>query len=45
LGELLLLQGQLDLASKEFQTTLVSTPGRRDALRGAALVRESLRQK
>jgi tetratricopeptide (TPR) repeat protein len=45
LGELLLLQGQPDLASKEFQTTLVSTPGRRDALRGAALVRESLRQK
>jgi hypothetical protein len=45
LGELLLLQGQPDLAAKEFQATLASTPGRRDALRGAALVRESLRQK
>ena len=45
LGELLFLQGQLDLAAKEFQATLASTPGRHDALRGAALVRESLRQK
>lgn len=45
LGELLLLQGQTDLASKEFQTALASTPGRRDALRGAALVRQSLPRK
>lgn len=45
LGELLVLEGQPDLASKEFQTTLASTPGRRDALRGSALVRESLPQK
>lgn len=45
LGELLLLQGELDLAAKEFQATLASTPGRRDALRGAALVQQSLRQK
>jgi hypothetical protein len=45
LGELLLLQGHPDLASKEFQTTLAGTPGRRDALRGAALVKESLPQK
>jgi hypothetical protein len=42
LGELLLLQDDLDLAAKEFQTTLANTPGRRDALRGAALVQQSL---
>ena len=45
LGELLFLQGQLDLAAKEFQATLASTPGRQDALRAAALVQQSLRQK
>jgi len=45
LAELLLLQGQLDQAAKAFQATLASTPGRHDALRGAALVQQSLRQK
>ena len=33
LGGLLLEQGKLDLAQKEFQTALVSAPGRRGALR------------
>jgi tetratricopeptide (TPR) repeat protein len=36
LGELLLKQGQRELAAQEFRTALASAPGRRGALRGAA---------
>ena len=35
LGELLLKQGQRELAAREFQTALANAPGRRGALRGA----------
>jgi len=43
LGDLLLEQGHPDLAYKEFQTALVSSPGRRGALRGAAEANERMR--
>ena len=36
LGNLLLEQNQPRMASKEFQSALVSAPGRRGALRGAS---------
>jgi hypothetical protein len=36
LGDILLEQSHADLASKEFATTLATTPGRRGALQGAA---------
>ena len=36
LGYLLLEQNQLGLAAKEFEATLVYTPGRRGALKGAS---------
>ena len=36
LGDLLLEQGHPELALKEFQTALVSTPGRRGAVQGAS---------
>jgi len=43
LGDLLLGQGHPDLACKEFELTLVSTPGRRGALNGAARSAELMR--
>ncbi len=42
LGELLLEQGNTEAASKAFKTALVSTPGRRGSLRGAAKAARSL---
>ena len=45
LGDLLLEQGHLDLASKEFQTALASAPGRRGALHGLAEVANRSRQR
>ena len=41
LGELFLEQGDLASASKAFETALVNAPGRRGALRGAALAAHS----
>jgi len=43
LGDLLLQQGHPELAYKEFQIALVSAPGRRGALRGAAESGERMR--
>jgi tetratricopeptide (TPR) repeat protein len=45
LGSLLLEQNRPDLARKEFETVLVSSPGRRGALQGAAHAAELSRQK
>jgi len=45
LGELLLEQGNADLALTEFRAVLVSSPGRRGAIRGAAHAAEVLRRK
>ncbi|MGH9695864.1 MAG: hypothetical protein ACRD5Z_17055, partial [Bryobacteraceae bacterium] len=45
LGYLLLEQNQPILAAKEFESALVSAPGRRGALTGAAHAAELSRQK
>jgi len=44
LADLLLEQGHADLASQEFQAALMSAPGRRGSLRGAAEASQHLRQ-
>jgi hypothetical protein len=43
LGDLLLEQGHPDLAYNEFERALVSTPGRRGAISGAARSAELIR--
>ncbi|MGB9244277.1 MAG: hypothetical protein WCC03_13065 [Candidatus Acidiferrales bacterium] len=45
LGDLLLQQNQPELAAAEFQTALANTPGRRDALQGAARAAERAHDK